>query len=417
MKLLLLIIGLGCIVYAALTFFKEISKTKKQIVIPLEDLSPLWTKYNEEIEQAPTEETHIDELFTDELLKENTPEQFSQETTTKAPTSDILRDFIKEYALPYKSTFEQQQVDDVFKAIIEILEKHGQNPSVCIDGKDQESISLISVRDNLAQITLLEHSILTTKILCNEIKQNYTHYENHMPKAIITALSHDLGKIPEFRLTGIYNTSDHALVGANKLNELLFGKTIFWGKEATKAVAEHHITTEDQFTQMLQSADRQARQQELLKFSTNYKIEPFENWFNTEEFFNKIEPYINVSQTGNKWQAFTFKGIVYCRPDFVYDTVKKMCKENKILDLTFVYESDKEKALRLIVNALKDKNYIPDTLKFGFYVCRFEILTQMGQKQRHMLIPIKIDPFLSKLTEIEKRKIGFFEIISSVSQI
>lgn len=412
-KILMFIIGLSCIGYAVLTLFRGNKKPEKpQIVIPLEDLAPLWTKYNDPVEQAPTNDNSTYILF-----GENASETIETPTTETITTSDILRDFIKECALPYKSFFEQQQVDDVFKIIVDILEKHGRNPSICLDGKDQESISLTSVKDNLAKVTLLEHSVLTARILCNEIKQAYTHNENHMPKAIITALSHDLGKIPEYRLTGIYNTSDHTMVGANKLNELFFGKTVFWSKEAIKAVAEHHITTEDQFTQLLQSADRQARQQELLKFSANYKIEPFDQWFNTEEFLNAIEPYINVSQTGNKWQAFTFKGIIYCRPDFVYDTVKKICRENKILDLTFVYESDKEKALRLIVNMLKGKNYIPDTLKSGFYVCRFEILTQMGQKQKHMLIPLKIDPFMNKLAELEKRKIGFFEIISSVSQI
>ncbi len=48
---------------------------------------------------------------------------------------------------------------------------------------------------------------------------------------------------------------------------------------------------------------------------------------------------------------------------------------------------------------------------------RYEISTQMGQKQKHMLTPVKIDGLMDKLAEIEKRKIGFFEIINSVEPV
>ena len=461
--MILLLLAIGSFGYAIHILFGAKADKKHEhprIQISLMELSKMWTRHNEIIEEAPV----INDLASEELRElrrlqqteiasmENRPVnsgleiQDKPDVTTKAGTSaadntaktdisampapgsaaaaasvprDSLDEFIRDFIAPYKHIFDSQNVFEVLRQVIEILHKHGHNPSIVLDNKDQEAVSLVSVKDNLAKTTLKDHSCLVGVILVNKIKETYAQYENIIPKAIIAALAHDIGKIPELRLTGLYNTKEHPLVSANKLNELFFGNPVFWAKDVIKAVSEHHISaTGDQFTQLLQQADRQARQQELLKYSKDFTIKPFREWFRAADFLRMIEPYINVSQSGNKWQAFTFKGVIYLRPDFIYDTAKKMCRENKVLDLSFAYEADKENALKMIVNELADAHCIHETLKTGFFAMRYEISTQMGQKQKHMLTPLKIDgPLMDKLAEIERRKIGFFEIINSIEPV
>ena len=99
---------------------------------------------------------------------------------------------------------------------------------------------------------------------------------------------------------------------------------------------------------------------ELLKFTKDYNIDHFKNWFKPEEFMKKIEQKINYGQTYNKWEAFSFKNIIYCKPDFLYDLGKKYCRESNILDMSFVYDSDREVALRKIVAALRKEDLVPD---------------------------------------------------------
>ncbi len=315
-----------------------------------------------EIQNKPDETTTTGTAAAENTARTATPIMPAQQSavTPDPNPKDSLDDFIRDFIAPYKNVFDSQNVFDVLKQVIEILHKHGHNPSIVLDNKDQEAVSLVSVKDNLAKTSLKDHSCLVGIILVNKIKETYAQYENIMPKAIIAALAHDIGKIPELRLTGVYNTKEHPLVSANKLNELFFGNPVFWAKDVIKAISEHHISsTGDQFTQLLQQADRQARQQELLKYSKDFSIKPFREWFRADDFLKMIEPYINVSQSGNKWQAFTFKGVIYCRPDYIYDTVKKMCRENKVLDLSFAYEAEKENVLKMIINELANRKLHP----------------------------------------------------------
>ncbi len=90
---------------------------------------------------------------------------------------------------------------------------------------------------------------------------------------------------------------------------------------------------------------------------------------------------------------------------------KEILMKAKSLDLTFIYDSEKENALRLIVSSMREANLIPDTLKTNQYARRFEIRTRMN-KQRYVLTPVKADQF--NLQELEKRKTGYLEIIENV---
>ena len=240
-KMILLLIAIGSFGYVAYILFGAKSSKKNEherIQIPLRELSKMWTRHNEIIEEAPVSNnlelgelkelqrlqqaelaSMEDSTVNDEPEIQNNPD----ETTTTGPTAaensvkkntpfirakqstvtpdpnpkDSLEEFIHDFIAPYKHIFDGQNVFDVLKQVIEILHKHGHNPSIVLDNKDQEAVSLVSVKDNLAKTSLKDHSCLVGIILVNKIKETYAQYENLMPKAIIAALADDIGKIPE----------------------------------------------------------------------------------------------------------------------------------------------------------------------------------------------------------------------------
>ncbi|KPK35927.1 MAG: hypothetical protein AMK70_04245 [Nitrospira bacterium SG8_35_1] len=420
-------------------------KGQKKIVLPLNELSPIWTRYNEFYDEI---EVSDDTMAVDEPSGKNESPETRRESQRGSPrrvattekvaravkTKQVaqsgkkaekinsdnnqpflvepLKSFWDKCIKPYQHVFDSQNVSDVLKELIEILEKHGHCPSVSVGKKDSEAIDLLSVNDNLVQVSLKEHTYAVAQNLVEIIKNSYLEYEDHIPKAVITALAHDIGKIPEYRLSGAYNTYEHHLISGNKLSELFAGRDLFWIRQAVHAVENHHAHTSDDFTLLLKQADRQARQFELIKFTKGYSIIPFEEWFKADALYKSIEPHINYIQSYRKWVAFTLKGVVYCKPDFLYDKAKELCREAKALDLTFIYESEKQNALRKVVSTLRKAEKIPDFLKSNQFTRKFELKTHVG-KQRYMLTPLKCSESFN-LLELESRKMGYLEIIDRV---
>lgn len=434
MTILVIALGIIFIVTGMILFFSTTTERKRlpEITISLEELAQIWLPYNEMVKNVPTSDEDIEKLFYD--LEETTSktEDVKQSSSEKTETADAtdksqkhqenisiiesigpLKELWAYCIQPYRQEIQDQGVSPVIQELINIIEKHGQNPSIVIDNRDSEAIELVSVRDNLAQVTLKEHTYHVCIKMIDIVKEAYKDYNNLMPKAIVTSLAHDIGKIPELRVSGLYNTYDHPLVSAGKLAEIFAGHDIFWAKQAIQSVKEHHLATKDQWTALLKQADRRARETELLKYTSQYEIKTFESWFSVDVFLKELEGYINVTQT-NKWEAFSFQGLIYCKPELLYTIARKMCREAKVLDLMFIYESEKESVFRLIVNTLRGENLIPDIIGQGHYARRFEIKTKVGmvKNMKFTLTPIKADRF--NIADIEHRKQGFLEVINAV---
>jgi hypothetical protein len=266
--------------------------------------------------RADQEEVRKNKLFADYVngsLKnddEYTPAKPESPSVEIIP--ELLSSFLDDCINPYEKTIETQGVLSVVQSLIDIMEKHGSVPSVVMDAGDDESLSLVSVRDNLVKISLKDHTYSVTRNMIALLKEEYRDYENLIPKAIIVSLAHDLGKIPELRESRLYNTSEHPLISASKLDELFVGMDdVFWRKDAVEVVREHHISTNNQFTNLLKAADRKAREMELIIFSSGYEIKPFKAWFDADEFLKMLEPDINTAKNGkNKHKGYntTFKG-------------------------------------------------------------------------------------------------------------
>jgi hypothetical protein len=427
------------------------SKKKRRIRITLEELSEIWTRYNDDFDDVSISNADIlDGLYGEidgretescngskpaEVVKKAETENSGEKKTpgsldgekpkekesaggsldrASSFISRPVRDFLEECIIPHKNMIEQQKVADVVKELILLLDTHKDCGSVVTDKLDSEACDLISVRENLARMPLLEHSFSVTKNLIAVIKENYVDYEIHIPKAIIAGLAHDIGKIPELRSSNAYNTYEHPMISANKLMEMFAGKDIFWIRQVVKAVEDHHVYSKDNFTLMLVKADREARQMELLKFTSNYKIDHFKNWFMVEEFLKKIEPKVNHGQTYNKCEAFSFRDIIYCQPDFLYNLAKKYCRESNILDMNFIYDSNKQTALRLIVQALRQERLIPDFLGNNRFAMKVAIYYRSGANISMMVTPIRA-PGIFDMNKLESRKKDYLTTVVRVT--
>jgi hypothetical protein len=311
--------------------------------------------------------------------------------------------------------FESQDALNIARELIKLIEMHGDCPSIADRGRDLESMNFSSIREKLAAITIKEHTYCVTLNLIRAIKGYYTDYNVHIPGAVIAALAHDIGKIPAL-MDSFSDTCEHHIISAWKLTEMFSGKNHALTSKIISAVENHHSDSKDGFSRMLKQADSEARQTEILKLSQNLKVAPLNSWFRLEEFYKRLEPHINYSRGPASWKAFSFREIVYCRPELIYKIVKGLCEEAYIVDLMFLDGSAFEKALDKIVGHLRDYNMIPDQLKTTRFVGRYVIKTHNDRSYKVILTPVKPVGFYN-MRELESRKIGFFEIIKSVRPV
>lgn len=329
--------------------------------------------------------------------------------------SDTGKLIISSFILPYRKVFESQDALNITTELIKLLEMHGDCPSIAIQRKDSESMNLSSVRERLATITLKEHTYCVALNLIRAIRNYYTDYNVHIPGAVIAALAHDIGKIPAL-MDSFSDIFEHHIISARKLTEMFSGNNHTLASKIINAVENHHSDSKDGFSRMLIQADREARQTELLKLSQNSKVAPLNSWFRLEEFYKRLEPHINYSRGPGNWKAFSFRDIVYCRPELIYKIAKGLCEEAYIVDLMFLDGSALEKALDKIVGQLRDYNMIPDQLKTTRFVGRYVIKTHNYRSYKVILTPVKPVGFYN-MRELESRKIGFLEIIKSVRPV
>lgn len=333
----------------------------------------------------------------------------------KINLSDTSCMIIGNYILPHRSIFEFQKALHVTTELIELLEKHGDCPSIVTDTGDSESIYLRSVTKKLANISLKEHTYHVTLNLIKAAMKRYKDYDVHIPGAIITALAHDIGKIPDLRATAC-NTEDHTIISARKIRGMLAGNNQSLSDMVQRAVENHHSQSKDNFTQMLKQADRKARQMELMKLLQNKRFAPIDYWLSIEDFYKRIELYMNFSKGPDNWNAFSFNGIIYCKPQFILKIAKALCEELNIVDLTFIDESAREEGLRNLVQYLREHDLIHDHLRTDRYTRQYVIRTCIDRKHKEVLTPLKPVGFYN-MEEIEKRKIGFTEIISGIRPV
>lgn len=305
---------------------------------------------------------------------------------------------------PYRRIYEFQNVLDIVAELIRLLEKYGNCPSVVTEGIGLKADPSPAVKDRFAGITLREHTYGVTLNMVKALKTSITDYDMHMPKAVITGLAHDIGKIPRLIRYPSGEAHKHQTISALWLEDMFYGRDQSLAREIMNAVENHHTCLRDNFACMLKKADREARQSKLVRLSPNPKIASLDTWFSIEDFYWRIRPYINFPKSN--WQAFTFRDLIYCKPQLVYDTAKALCEEANIIDPLFRNQLFYDKALQGIISFLRDYDFIPDLFKKGKARRLYAIRTETGTHKTY-LIPLKPAGFY-RWNEIERKKTEFF---------
>lgn len=357
----------------------------------------------------------------------NLPASEGQSVVSKNPSLTLPGKEAMDLLNPYINEIISQKAKALVEKLVEFIEHKGNVPSVVISGNDRESRSFaITVKDNLAKVTLREHTYHVVSNYIKLVQGSFLEWETYIPFAVTVALAHDLGKIPEFHL-GQYNTQEHALISemvfADIVDQLVStGSEIpDWVDKARKTIRDHHMPgVQDQMVVLLKKADRLSRSLELLKFLQDYTIREFDDWFDHKEFIKQLEPLINVVTAEYKWNAVSVSSIVYVKPEVVYNIASNMRISQKVIDSLFVYSDNTQEVLQKVVSALRRCGAVAPIVKENHYArkCRVSTSTSKVPSKTYdsMLVPLRFDVISEisqvPMAEIERRKTGVLEVIN-----
>lgn len=452
--IILLIATFGYLLY--LLFFpkrkdKLLSLQLKQIPeiqVKIEDLANyIWLKHNDELaktyyeiiektEQTPTQELPQTQLIenistdlTNSLPDHTTSPLDSQiiQQHTVSFSDQTVREIYKEFVQPFEIYYKEQNALNIVLKGLSLLDKHGNCSSLTsVSPKDSEYLDteledLNLYKDILAKVSLKDHTYHVVSISFQLLKEKFSEYQINVPRIITAALFHDIGKIPELWLSS--GRKAHNYVSANVLHSIAkeVNSSPFWLDQVAQIIRDHHLpTTKDPFVRILQEADKKARVLELSQSLSQYNIIPFDNWFSIDEFLNDLAKEVNNDKHGVKWLAFSFKDVIYLKPDGLYDLVEIQRNRKKAISEEFIWQKreEKMKIILKIVNLLNSKEILveglidPKTNK----IPKFKIYRKDGRTYSMSLIPIKLTIYESNTAaEIQQRfNVSAFNVIENV---
>ncbi|MDO9529939.1 MAG: HD domain-containing protein [Syntrophales bacterium] len=433
--------------------------------IDIEDLSRLWidtvgTKNNTKANQEHQRQETTPPQKKDEEQKKDKEQKFTHPDITEYYHNNIM-------AREVGFMNEPARLSTVTE-ILDLIDRYGECPSVVDLGATYSgagetepdykwykttATEKSTTWDILRMCTLREHLLNVAK------KVESMHPEDiRTPLFIIAALAHDLGKIPEFREKG-YIMGDHPIISM----EILKNKVPAFNNlpeqdmnNIMTAVLNHHRSeTENEWTNGLQKADRDCRQQELTKY-TSFKGEEYieteeiknlldppklwdrereelpsessvqseyervdMSWFDIGEFFKKLKPRINKLSDDGKWfhVVSMSDGNVYVWIGTVTEILLTLAGEHQELNiLALASNSQGEHSLLASAMDIFKSNKCVDRVKIrdGYFGRWFEVLHQYpasekGKKCRERThgffgIPFRIENFNCKLGDLEKMK-------------
>lgn len=326
-------------------------------------------------------------------------------------SSALIRDFI----MPYQPVIESQRALEPLLTVVKILEEYGDCPSIVTAGveRDEECTDLYSIRDTLAKVTLRDHTYRVTELALAVLKQTYRDGDLMIPKVLVAALGHDLGKIPRFRATAAHAMGDHPVVSALKLQECFAGTSIPWFSEVLDAIKGHHRIGKDRLGVILRQADGQARVKEMILSTQEMQEKPLDSWCAGSEVLAIVAPRINRPLKGNKWAAFSLKGVVYVTPDALLEAAKELARQKKLVEMGLIRSTDREDTLRRLVKILGAADLLAMEIGEHFYGRPFDIFTKkVGIKQRGYFVPVKLEAFRIAESELESRKVAFMQLVT-----
>jgi hypothetical protein len=211
-------------------FLSDASDIWTEKVIPLSVASVIWVEAPEEKRDIPRPS------FTHEAI-----DRFYAET------------------IEHKKSIYGKKKDAII-ALLNLLDKDGECPSVVNNGKhpDPENKFSKDVFSMLAEIPLYEHTITVATSMAQKVGR-----ETLLPDAIIAALGHDIGKIPDYHDRG-YTTGDHPVISSIVLNGMKEFTALSNHNDLEQIVRRHHdINPAHPLAALLKECDLVARNSEI----------------------------------------------------------------------------------------------------------------------------------------------------------
>lgn len=383
-------------VRAIVAVFREKEPPAEEVVISLDDLCPIWIRYNSSFRPAAVVERPVEDVAS---VREEAPllpppiedAGVSEDRPASARAVMTVQAFYNEVIEPRKDALAGTL--EGINRVMEILEKYGDCPSVIDIVTDSERKVADRVGDILSKVTLRDHTFNVVRIALRLLEETYHDPVGYLPALIVAALGHDLGKIPELRGQGKYVKADHPLTSVSVVEGVFEkDKDAHWLKMVAKAIGEHHQSTTDRLSELLKEADGKARQMEIEQASKRASL-AWEEWFDPKELLRRVGAMVNVTQTGSAFRAFSIDDAVYCDPTFLCETAGAMAAERGIVDITLLRDTDKDRALRKIVETLRKSDALTPDLGKAYTTRRYEIHVEQGKPRRPLLVPVRASAF------------------------
>lgn len=352
-------------------------------------------------------------------------------------------------------TYSNSTSGDVVRAILALLDEEGDCSSVVNTKGEPEGLIGKNTYDALAQITLYIHTLNVTEHMIKAFRNS----ASMLPKVLITALGHDLGKLPSAR-SKLYSMGDHPLISITILEGLPGYKELPFRDEISKAILEHHRVAKGMLAEKLKEADHSARRMEMSEVSKvlpteeasqpENKPEPKEEkssassggeapssnifseetsqadkdifsppastkekqsipkeipleWFNSEAFLKELKLYIN-RLWGERWNAFSMPdGYIYFQTGVLEEVAKKLGKDDPKIALMDTSREMKYSIMFSIVQRLKrDKDAIARGLiKEHYFGGRFTVTMADGKTFDGYFTPFVSEAFGEKVSSFE----------------
>jgi len=443
---ILFILAAGCLAFYVVCIYisamrssrnPEISCLKEKREVALERLAGIWTLKGTAESSAEKDEG--------ETRKETEKSQDETHEISVAFRDPDLNAFYTEN-IRGKAGF-PPQARQVVEGILKILDQEGDCPSVVNSHGEIEANLETGVYNRLARVTLREHALDTARAMLRLVDLGPM-----TPMAIIAALGHDLGKIPDYRQQ-LYSLGDHPVISVTILDKIPGFSGMPNRGEIITAIRDHHRKPIDFFSMKLKEADQEARKKELARnFSLGdpgtgreslprEEVEPRrvasardtiprddENktedrkrrrkprevelpWYDGKAILQEIAGRVNKVDEG-RWEAFSMaNGYVYVQVGLMWSVAKKVARGNGDPSV-LIADSDEElraNILYSIVERLKtEENAIARGLiRDGYFSAPFVVTMRDGTvHSKASYVPFNLEAFGMLPSELESQKYG-----------
>jgi hypothetical protein len=335
---------------------------------------------------------------------------------------------------PYRPLLAEVASMEVLDELLRLLYEGGDAPSVVGWSGKTSDCEYKNLREHkhfleiLQGISLYDHTYNVLKAALDIGRDDLRQRHDLLLPAIITAaLGHDIGKIASLWRSSPARKHTHEYVGEVKLKEMLAShRNEVFAKTVADAVSLHHTDPkEDTIARIIMDADARARQYEIISVDPAFAIKPMAEWLDLRRLAEIIQPSINQLAIKNRkavWKAMSFGGVVYCIPDYVREVLKLLASEKKVLDYRLVrqsFETDNKAVLIEFSRILKDHGCLAYNIKDDYFGLKFLFQSSIPDMRQPGLwaVPMKIELFPAKPSEIEKKKADYLKTVVSVRPV